>query len=70
MPKLHGPSRIAVVAVVVLAIGVSACGRRGALEPPPNAAATTAGHGVAAAAGSSATDETKPDKPFFLDFLI
>lgn len=60
----------AVAVIIVAALAVSACGRKGALQPPPSTAVTS----------DSATDEEKnpetpkgaekPDRPFFLDPLI
>lgn len=55
----------AVLAVVLLsAVGLSACGRKGALEPPPSAQATQPEDGKAN------PKDQKPDRPFALDFLI
>ena len=70
LPQFHRTSRMAVIGVVVLAIGVSACGRRGALGPPPSAAATAAGHAGATALAQDTVEESKSTKPFFLDFLL
>lgn len=66
MPSNRALSRLTVIAIVVMAVGLSACGRRGALEPPPSAAATSGGY----AATAPGTDTSKSDKPFFLDFLL
>ena len=51
------------VALVVSAIGLSACGRKGPLERPPAAKAADS-H---AAGGAS---PSKPDRPFILDRLL
>ena len=51
------------VALLVSAIGLSACGRKGPLEPPPNAK-------VADAQASDGADSSKPDRPFILDRLL
>ena len=52
--------------IVVLAtcLALAACGRRGALQPPPGAAATQQG------SEQPGTAEKKPDPPFILDALI
>ncbi len=70
LQQFHGTSRIAVIGVVVLAIGVSACGRRGALGPPPASAVSVVGHTATNAATGDIVDDAKPNKPFFLDFLL
>jgi predicted small lipoprotein YifL len=72
---------ILVAGLVVL--GLSACGRRGALEPPPSASAATVETQQQAAAGESTLPSpvgtprssprrgyTIPDKPFILDPLL
>jgi predicted small lipoprotein YifL len=57
----------AVLAVVLLsAVGLSACGRKGALEPPPSAQATQPNDSNA----SPNPKDQKPNRPFALDFLI
>jgi len=48
----------------VAAIGLSACGRKGPLEPPPGAAVTDK------AGGPSAEPAKKPQRHFILDPLI
>lgn len=50
------------LAMVAMAVALSACGRRGALEPPPSAA-------VKAKDGSNAPAKER-DRPFILDGLI
>ena len=67
----------------LLALGLSACGRRGALEPPPNAAAQAAEAQQQAATSDTALPSpvgtprstprqgyTIPNKPFILDPLL
>jgi predicted small lipoprotein YifL len=61
----------ALAAVLISAVGLSACGRKGALEPPPSAKVTP----PPAAADGTTQDQAKPannkpDRPFALDFLI
>jgi predicted small lipoprotein YifL len=56
-------SRVVVVGLIAIAIGLSGCGRRGALEPPPGAAMKSATAGEAPA-------PAKPDKKFILDPLL
>lgn len=62
------PTRLALSVMLLAAAGtlVSACGRRGPLEPPPSAAVvTTDEDGVV-------THEQQPvaDRPFILDALL
>jgi predicted small lipoprotein YifL len=66
----------------LLALGLSACGRRGALEPPPNPSAAqqetaSEGSGQATLPSPVGTPRSKPsrgyvipDKPFILDPLL
>ncbi|MFC5482625.1 LPS translocon maturation chaperone LptM [Microvirga aerilata] len=75
--------RIALVAGL-LVLGLSACGRRGALEPPPNASAPAAETQQQATtsdatlpspvgtprSGSPNRGPTVPNKPFILDPLL
>jgi predicted small lipoprotein YifL len=56
-------SRAVVVGLIAIAIGLSGCGRRGALESPPGAAMKSATAGEAPA-------PAKPDKKFILDPLL
>ncbi|HET7714818.1 MAG TPA: lipoprotein [Bauldia sp.] len=56
--------RAVLAAVVISAVGLSACGRKGPLEPPPKADVT-----------SDNPDDTpnqaaKPNRSFPLDFLL
>ncbi len=75
-------SRIALVAGLMV-LGLSACGRRGALEPPPDAAAAQTqeeavgqSQGVLPApvgtprASSAPQRSMVPNKPFILDPLL
>jgi len=62
-------------AFIVLAIGVTACGKRGPLEPPPKAEKTAAADSTAAAEDAEVIEERKddveePHKPFILDVLL
>ncbi len=59
-------ARVVVVGLVVAAVGLSGCGRKGALEAPPGMAlkASTAGD------VPPADPKAKPDKKFVLDPLI
>jgi predicted small lipoprotein YifL len=70
-------SRLAVGAVLVLALGLAACGRKGPLDPPPSATAPAQGTGQPAAALGPdgkpmphAAAQPKRSDPFFLDWLI
>jgi predicted small lipoprotein YifL len=51
-----------VLTLVAAAIGLSACGRKGPLEPPPGAAAV--------APQADEATPPKPDKDFILDPLL
>jgi predicted small lipoprotein YifL len=51
------------VTLLVSAIGLSACGRKGPLERPPNAK-------VADAQTADGVSPSKPDRPFILDRLL
>lgn len=55
-------------ATIVIALGLSACGKRGALQPPPGTAAVE----PAAKEKGKQTSKTaeKPHKPFILDGLL
>jgi predicted small lipoprotein YifL len=59
-------SRVLVAGVIVLAIGLAGCGRKAALDPPPGAAVTT----KTCATCAPAPGPEKPNKPFFLDWLL
>lgn len=62
----------AVMVALVAAVGLSACGRKGPLEPPPGAAAAVAApiDPTLAGAPPPPPPPDKPDKPFFLDPLL
>ncbi len=53
--------RVALAGMVVAALTLSGCGRKGALEPPPGASAKDPGPQPA---------QSKPDRHFFLDPLV
>ncbi len=61
------------VVLLVTSLALTACGRRGALEPPPGAAAVEQ-QGIPQPGATTGTDtataEEKPDPPFILDALI
>jgi predicted small lipoprotein YifL len=58
-------ARIVVVGLVVAAVGLAGCGRKGALEAPPGMALK------ASTAGDAPPDpKAKPDRKFVLDPLI
>ncbi len=59
------------IGLVVIAVGLSACGRRGPLEPPPSSLVSQPGYapGVYGPVPGY-TDEEKPKRRFFLDFLL
>jgi predicted small lipoprotein YifL len=56
-----------VVGLLVAAVGLAGCGRKGALEAPPSATVEAA---PADAAAPPAGAVPKPDKPFVLDGLL
>lgn len=56
--------RAALAAVLISAVGLSACGRKGPLEPPPKADVSSED------AGASPGDSRKPNRSFPLDFLL
>lgn len=57
--------KAAILVLVAAAIGLSACGRKGPLQPPPSA--TAAGTAIADPAESG---PPKPDRDFILDPLL
>lgn len=65
----HRKIAYAVVAgILVAGLSLSACGRRGALEPPPNAQSTDPAY--AEEDPVDAQKNAKPDRPFVLDRLL
>ncbi len=76
--------RSAVLMAGILALGLSACGRRGSLEPPPDPSAPQAQQGTASEGSGQGTlpssvgtprakssrGHTISDKPFILDPLL
>ena len=78
-------ARIAAVAAIASALGLSACGRKGPLDPPPYAAAydspqaapadpavarQDAQVGVTREGKAVAPARTKDNRPFILDWLV
>ncbi len=57
------------IILVVTSLALTACGRRGALQPPPGAVAVEQ-QPDATTGTDTATAEEKPDPPFILDALI
>lgn len=57
---------IALALLLATAMGLTACGRKGPLERPPNAAKASASGG----SGPDNKDSDRPQKPFILDRLI
>jgi predicted small lipoprotein YifL len=60
-------ARIVVVGLVVAAVGLAGCGRKGALEAPPGMALKAANAGEPELPPDG---KVKPDKKFVLDPLI
>jgi len=60
--------RAALVGVMIAAFALSACGRAGSLEPPPNAATVT--DDATGAAVARDPKAGKPDRHFVLDPLL
>lgn len=57
--------------IALLALVLSGCGVRGALEPPPTAKADgTATSGASADAGDKSSAKPKPHRGFILDGLL
>lgn len=61
-------SHAVIVGLLVAAAGLSACGRKGPLEPPPTASVAPADPTDPSQPPNSGPG--KPDKPFFLDPLL
>lgn len=59
-------TRLLVAGLVISAVGLAGCGRRGALEAPP-AQTSIAADGTVQPAEAA---PMKPDRPFFLDPLL
>jgi predicted small lipoprotein YifL len=57
-----------VAGVLVAGLALSACGRRGALQPPPNAESSDPAYAVEDPV--EAQKNAKPDRPFILDRLL
>jgi predicted small lipoprotein YifL len=58
-------------ALAVMAAGLSACGRRGALELPPAEKPAPAAQGqILSDPAPAAPEKKKPDTPFILDPLL
>ncbi|RIA56322.1 LPS translocon maturation chaperone LptM [Dichotomicrobium thermohalophilum] len=61
-------------ALLMLAFGVTACGKRGPLEPPPDPAKTAEADRAAAEDGEvieeRSEDVKEPHEPFILDALL
>lgn len=56
--------RAVLAATLISAVGLSACGRKGALEPPPKADVTSGED------QGSGKNDTRPANSFPLDFLL
>jgi predicted small lipoprotein YifL len=76
VPRLdRALTRLALVAALTAALGLTACGRKGPLEPPPSASITAppaqgpAGQQRYDAAGKPIAPE-RQQKTFFLDWLL
>ncbi len=57
-----------IIVLLLTSLALTACGRRGALQPPPGAAAVELP--TATTGTGTSTAEEKPDPPFILDALI
>lgn len=60
--------RALVTGIVIAGLALSACGRRGALEPPPGAEASEPN--LASGDPVQAKMDAKPQRPFILDGLL
>ncbi len=65
MWRLIGKPAFLLAAIMV--VGLSACGRRGPLEPPPNANVV---QGETEQGADSAEQAPREKRSFFLDFLL
>ncbi|MGO9421794.1 LPS translocon maturation chaperone LptM [Roseiarcus sp.] len=73
-------ARRALAVAVLVALGLTACGRYGPLEPPPDASAQAkaptpkpdqlSGESLNPQMKRKIPPITPPDQPFFLDFLL
>ena len=81
IPSTRAFHRLAVIGALVAALGISACGRKGMLDPPPAAVIETdpAPAAVVMAPDLNAPGRTPrsglvtprgPDKPLPIDFLL
>jgi predicted small lipoprotein YifL len=59
---------VMITGALVAGLALSACGRRGALEPPPSAQSTDPAYAVEDPV--EAQKQAKPDRPFILDRLL
>jgi len=69
----RGRGALSFALVAALALGVAGCGRRGALEPPPDPSAVqkpTSAQNGEPAARPKIPPITPPKTPFFLDPLL
>jgi predicted small lipoprotein YifL len=64
----HKLMRAAIVGLLVAGLALSACGRKGALEPPPGASASDADLTVDDPV--EAEKASKPNRPFILDGIL
>lgn len=62
--------RAVLAATLISAVGLSACGRKGALEPPPKADVTSGTTDGGGDAGGSGKNDNRPNHGFPLDFLL
>jgi len=61
--------RVALIAALTAAFALTACGRKGSLDPPPaKAAAGAPADGTTAAPAPAAARQ--PDRRIFLDYLL
>jgi predicted small lipoprotein YifL len=60
------PSQICAAALLILAVALAGCGRKGPLEPPPGAQTEK----VTTADGTEVKRPVRPNRPFVLDGLL
>ena len=60
--------RILIMGILIAGLSLSACGRRGALEPPPGRESSDPA--VASGDPVQARRDAKPQRPFILDGLL
>ena len=61
-------TRVLIAGALVLTVGLAGCGRKSALDAPPSASAYA--DPAATTTDTAPPAPEKPDRPFFLDWLL